>query len=77
MMAPLPETAATHVDASSTSAASVYSCSVPQTDVRHARSTFSQHLKHHRTLQVLIDEQAASCSHCYTRRYFTHRREAV
>ena len=49
-MAPLPETAATRVDervdASSTSAASVHSCSASQTDMRRARSTFSQHLKH-------------------------------
>ena len=45
MMAPLPETAATCVDASSTSAASVHSCSASQTDVRHARSTFSQSMR--------------------------------
>ena len=45
-MAPLPEAAATCVDASSRSPASVYSCSASQTDVRHARSTSSQYLKH-------------------------------
>jgi hypothetical protein len=45
-MVPLPEAAATCVGASSTSAASAYSCSASQTDVRHARSTFSQYLKH-------------------------------
>ena len=42
-MAPLLEAAATRVDASSTSAASVYSCSA--TNVRHARSTFSQSMR--------------------------------
>ena len=48
-MAPLPETAATRVDervdASSTSAASVPSCSASQTDMRRARSTFSQSMR--------------------------------
>ena len=42
-MAPLPEAAAcTCGDASGTNTASVYSCSASQTDVRHARSTFSR-----------------------------------
>ena len=43
-MAPLPEATATCGDVSMYTA-SVYSCSASQTDVRHARSTFSQSMR--------------------------------
>jgi hypothetical protein len=75
-MRPLPAAAATRVDASSTSAASVHRCSATQIHPRLARSASSQHrasacarwmrpiCKVDDTMQVQIDE-AASCGRCY------------
>ena len=55
---------ATRVDVSSTSAASVYSCSTSQIHLRHAQSAFSQDRPSMSTLVATCDPSALICLWC-------------